>query len=152
MESQKAREHRLLYLKNWRKRNREYTRAFDKRRRKEDPKIKERQKKYHSENPDKNMEYQRMANYGISSEQYYDLVKRQNNRCGICGRLERRKNYKTGKRQSLSIDHDHASGKNRGLLCRDCNFAIGLFEDNAAIVQKAVQYLRKHNKENNGYQ
>lgn len=86
----------------------------------------------------------RQTEYGITTKEYNFLVRKQRNKCALCGRKERRRNYKTGKRQTLCLDHDHITGKNRALLCRDCNFALGLFDDNIFLVMKAVQYLRKH--------
>lgn len=49
-----------------------------------------------------------------------------------------------GGRESLVIDHDHNSGKVRGALCRIHNSALGLFQDNFSVLQKAVQYLTEH--------
>jgi len=44
-------------------------------------------------------------------------------------------------RHTLSIDHDHITGKVRGLFCRDCNTGLGMFKDSSALLQKAAQYL-----------
>jgi hypothetical protein len=44
----------------------------------------------------------------------------------------------------LSIDHDHATGKFRGLLCHSCNLGIGWLKDNEAVLLAAAEYLRKH--------
>lgn len=59
--------------------------------------------------------------------------------CGICGLP------KTNTRKiSLSVDHDHNTGKVRALLCHKCNRGIGMFGDNLNLLEKAVLYLRKH--------
>ncbi len=52
--------------------------------------------------------------------------------CAICGRED-----------DLCIDHDHDTGIIRGILCRNCNRALGLIGDNLANVEKAVEYLKK---------
>lgn len=78
--------------------------------------------------------YSRKARYGISHEQYQALVEQQGGRCAICRRLPDRK-------RPLHIDHDHDTGAIRGLLCYQCNTAIGLFGDNPAVVASAMLYL-----------
>ena len=45
--------------------------------------------------------------------------------------------------KSLHIDHDHKTGKVRGLLCHGCNTAIGLMKDDVNILTKAIEYLKK---------
>lgn len=71
--------------------------------------------------------------YGLSTADYYLLLLRQNNRCAIC-------NDKCLNRKHFDVDHDHATGRIRGLLCRNCNNAVGLFH-NAGVVMSAGLYL-----------
>lgn len=96
------------------------------------------------------MQYARLRNYNMSQEEYDDRVKKQNNLCALCGRPETHIHYKTKKAQSLSVDHDHETGKNRDLLCGDCNRGIGLFEENIELLSKVIEYLKKHKGINNG--
>lgn len=77
--------------------------------------------------------------FNMSLEQYDDLLKKQNNRCAVCGKLEKQK-YR-GKILPLSVDHCHKTKKIRGLLCGRCNKGIGLFKDNSKILIKAAKYL-----------
>lgn len=74
--------------------------------------------------------------FGISLNDYNELLKKQNEVCAICGNKE-----KNGKK--LSIDHCHATKKVRGLLCGSCNRALGLLKDNTLFLQKAIEYLIK---------
>lgn len=43
----------------------------------------------------------------------------------------------------LSLDHDHYTSKIRGILCQECNHAIGLFKDDVELLKKAIEYLLK---------
>lgn len=72
--------------------------------------------------------------YGISLEEYHELLERQDGGCAICG-------VEPADCAVLDVDHDHETGRVRGLLCNAHNRALGLFKDNAAWLQKAVDYL-----------
>ncbi|HHC1760061.1 TPA: endonuclease VII domain-containing protein [Klebsiella pneumoniae] len=76
--------------------------------------------------------------YGISKEEYVEMLDSQGGRCAICG-------DEPGERYShqLHVDHCHASGKVRGLLCRGCNHMLGVIKDDEVLLFKAVEYLRK---------
>lgn len=77
------------------------------------------------------------SKYGITCDDYYAIVKSQGGGCGICG-----KNGHTKHR--LAVDHDHATGKVRGVLCHLCNQAIGQLKHDLELLQKAIDYLKKH--------
>lgn len=51
--------------------------------------------------------------------------------------------YLCGSHHKLCIDHCHKTGKNRGLLCSSCNFALGHFKDDKTVLEKAIKYLSK---------
>lgn len=57
--------------------------------------------------------------------------------CEICGCLSLHKRH--------NIDHNHQTGKIRGLLCDDCNIGIGKFKDDIGLIQKAINYLKRTN-------
>ena len=76
--------------------------------------------------------------FGITHEQFEDILKTQDNKCAICGVDQ----DVCGK--YLCIDHDHETGKIRGLLCDLCNRALGQFQDNLEVLKKAVEYKEKH--------
>jgi len=76
-----------------------------------------------------------MRRYGITIEEYEILLAEQNNGCAICAALT----GANGKR--LSVDHNHQTGEVRGLLCDDCNTALGKFKDSPSLLAKAINYL-----------
>jgi hypothetical protein len=76
------------------------------------------------------------ARYGITIEEYDQLLVLQEGVCAIC-----KKSCTSGKR--LAVDHDHESGIVRGLLCRKCNRGIGLFHDSLELLQSAANYLNR---------
>lgn len=76
-------------------------------------------------------------NYGLTVDQYNDMLMKQNNRCAICFI------YKDDiTKFRLSVDHCHTTGKIRGLLCGSCNTAIGSLNDNIEILNSAINYLK----------
>lgn len=77
-------------------------------------------------------------NYGISIEDYYDILNRQDGKCAICETEAGEERIKR-----LVVDHDHETKKIRELLCHTCNRALGLLKDNVSILEKAIRYLRK---------
>lgn len=81
--------------------------------------------------------------YGITQEQYDKRLKDQNGVCAICGKPETAKNN-NGAIAALSVDHDHKTGKIRSLLCVKCNRLLGEADDDTRILEKALQYLKKH--------
>lgn len=82
--------------------------------------------------------------YGISAEEYYEILKTQNYVCAICKHPERNLDKRTGQPRRLAVDHCHGSGKVRGLLCQRCNQGLGNFLDNEKSLQNAITYLRGH--------
>lgn len=83
-------------------------------------------------------------NYEFSAEHYAELYEKQKGLCGICNNPETRIDYRTGKLVSFSFDHDHLTGKPRGLLCARCNRMIGLCKDNPIILKNAAIYIQQH--------
>ena len=77
--------------------------------------------------------------YGIDNDFYSHLLKSQDKSCAICKRL-----FVDMDRTTVPcVDHDHVTGKVRGLLCVDCNRGLGSFFDNPALLLAAIEYLRK---------
>jgi len=85
--------------------------------------------------------HQLKKRYGIDLEQYEILWKIQEGRCSICHKTEAEAT-KSGFR--LSVDHDHATGKIRSLLCISCNGVLGQSKDNPVRLLECVAYLKSH--------
>jgi len=70
--------------------------------------------------------------YDLSPEDVESVIKSQNNSCKICNKVLKK----------IYIDHCHITNKVRGLLCCGCNTALGKFNDDPTLLQKAISYLK----------
>jgi hypothetical protein len=86
--------------------------------------------------PDEDRAHSLRRNYGISLADYERMATGQQGRCAICRELP-------GKKR-LHVDHNHETGKVRGLLCSKCNTGLGLFRDRAGLLHLALEYLAVH--------
>jgi hypothetical protein len=82
--------------------------------------------------------YHRVSRYGITPDEYHEMLEEQLSCCGCCGSPDPRR------KAGFVIDHDHNTGKIRGLLCHNCNIGIGQLGDSLDGLNKAVAYLRRH--------
>ncbi len=82
--------------------------------------------------------------FGITVEQYNLMHDEQNGLCAICQQPETTVHNMANITQLLAIDHDHETGKVRGLLCRACNQGLGCFREDIGNLTRAIEYLRKH--------
>lgn len=80
---------------------------------------------------------QRERNLGVTQAQYMKMHKAQQGRCGICHKRLRSRRYK-----AFAVDHCHKTGKIRGLLCTNCNTAIGLLKDDPERMQRAIHWIK----------
>jgi hypothetical protein len=76
--------------------------------------------------------------YNLSLEDYNAMFSRQNGKCSIC------KKHQTKLDSALCVDHCHKTGKVRGLLCSNCNLALGLLNDNCRLLLEAINYIELH--------
>lgn len=78
--------------------------------------------------------YELKRKFNITIHDYENILKSQDCRCAICGgyQIENRK---------LAVDHNHRTGKIRGLLCNSCNAGIGFMKENKQTLQNAISYL-----------
>jgi len=78
-----------------------------------------------------------LRDYGITRDEYEAMVARQGGRCAICHENPRPVRGCI----RLHVDHDHVTGKVRGLLCQLCNLALGKFRDDPRRLMSAIHYL-----------
>jgi hypothetical protein len=106
------------------------------------PEVKARQKQYRKDRKEQiraykkeyNKKYGRKRRYNLNEQEFIEMLSRQNNRCAICSvSLECKK---------VCLDHNHETKRIRGLLCHNCNVALGLFKDNLLIIESAIKYMR----------
>ena len=78
-----------------------------------------------------NAHHARFAWHGLIPQEYYRMLDEQHGACWICKRIDRK----------LRVDHDHQTGKVRGLLCSSCNTGLGMFADSTILLSNALAYL-----------
>jgi hypothetical protein len=81
--------------------------------------------------------------FGLTQEQYWEMLASQGNGCAVCSRPESFVDPKSGRTRRLAIDHCHTSGRVRGILCSRCNLTLGLFEDNPDTIRRLAEYAAK---------
>jgi|SRR5665213_489204 len=132
-------EKQKAYQKEWLRKNPENRRAASRR--------------WRAKNPDKvrayNQNYRQQewwwkSQYGLTRDDYEALLQSQNGVCAICKKEEKSRDSRSGKVKGFHVDHNHANGKVRGLLCDLCNKGLGLFRDSPQFLESAIIYLEKH--------
>jgi len=88
-------------------------------------------KAYKQKKAEELKEYRLKQRYNLTQTEY-DQLKESTPHCPICGSEE-----------PLVIDHDHSTGKVRGLICQPCNKALGFFRDNTQSMKNAIKYLEQ---------
>jgi hypothetical protein len=95
--------------------------------------VLEKNRKWKAAHPDKvrayNHKHRLKRRYGIT-DGCDQLLATQGGVCAVCGR-----------ERLLEVDHNHTTGKVRGMLCRRCNMGLGCFEDDAILLRKAVDFI-----------
>ncbi len=79
-----------------------------------------------------------LRKFNITIEEYDMLYEKQKGLCAICEEPEKENNKR------LAVDHNHDTGKVRGLLCRACNTGIGLLQEKRELLEKAIKYLKQN--------
>lgn len=91
-------------------------------------------KRWYRENREKHLAYSRYQKYGILPDRLESMIAEQDGKCAVCsGALDR-----------PQVDHDHVSGAVRGILCPNCNMALGLLQDSPDVIRSAALYLERH--------
>jgi len=124
--------------KNWQKNNKE---KYKKSKKEGENKRKlNNPEKYYTErrkNARKNQKWSHMKReYNLTKEEYFLMLESQNNKCKICNNI-----FETSVK--THIDHDHFTGKVRGILCQKCNHGLGMFNDNIQLFYNAIHYLEQ---------
>lgn len=91
---------------------------------------------------DASRQYHLKGTFGLSLTEYAEMYAAQNGVCAICGQPETMVRH--GKVQPLAVDHCHAKGHVRKLLCHECNHGLGKFKDNPELLRRAAEYLEDH--------
>ncbi len=130
----------------YREKNKEKLKLIARRyREKNKEKIKRRLKLFVLNNPDKiklhRLKCSLKKRYKLTLDQYNEMYRKQESKCGICGIHESKITKK------LNIDHDHRTGKARELLCQKCNVALSYFENFDS--KPFLEYLNKHREKLN---
>lgn len=115
----------IARVKRWQQENADRLNAY-RRTRREEPAVKRAERAGHLK-----------RKYGITIERYDELLASQGGRCAIC-RREPRPDI------SLHLDHDHETGKLRGILCFRCNNSLGDLDDDPTLLRAALRYLESY--------
>jgi len=99
-------------------------------------KVKEYSKNRYKRKKDHYKKWHLNKSYGIDAEKFNIMLKSQKNRCGIC-----KKEFTNIYPFRPCVDHEHTGGKIRGLLCGNCNIAIGLLKDDLTILHNALKWV-----------
>lgn len=98
----------------------------------------ERSRRWQRKYPDKvytvNRRHRLKKQFGITLDVYNALLQSQNGKCKLCGQPQ--------PNRDLAVDHDHVTGRIRGLLCTTCNVGLGALGDNEEGLLKALAYIR----------
>lgn len=87
------------------------------------------------------VEYSLNRKYGLSTLAFEKLLNAQNGQCAVCQELL----DKASTMRDPTVDHDHNTGKIRGILCRRCNQGLGQFHDSTVVLRAAIAYLENPN-------
>lgn len=86
-------------------------------------------------NKDKFRHFRYKRKYGITVEEFTRIANQQDNLCKLC-------RSPSGGKKRLCVDHDHVTGRFRGLLCIQCNVALGKLGDSVEGLERAIMYLK----------
>lgn len=102
------------------------------------------QRAYEKANPEKVQDGRLRATFGITLLEYNQRLLAQDGVCAICKRPEWKYHSPKGKLRALAVEHDHKTGKVRGLCCGRCNSVLGYVEDDPLLLLALADYLRRN--------
>lgn len=97
---------------------------------------------WRKQNPERAKNSDLKRSYGITLVEYETMLAAQDGKCAICKGPERTRDKDGGPRR-MPVDHDHETGKVRGLICTHCNRALGMFKDDIKILKSAIAYVER---------
>jgi len=131
-------EKRRKYVREWRIKNKDKLREQDREwKKKNRQNIATLARIRYQKNSQKELDRIRFKKYGITGEEFRTIVQKQNGRCPICSRTIDK---------NLSVDHNHDTGKIRGIICNKCNLSIGNAESDPNRLRAMANYLEKNNE------
>ena len=99
---------------------------------------------WNSRTPKKRLEQHLKYKYGVTHAEFMDQWAKQSGRCSICiSELPDLMQYES-RRRKYAIDHNHETGKFRGILCLNCNSLLGMAGDSVKVLQSAIGYLEQN--------
>lgn len=125
--------------RRWHDKNRDLVNKRAREARARDPNRTEKSRAYALANPDVLLR-SRLKRYGLAPDLFEAMVFCQSGLCKICGLPPR------GRWRRLAVDHDHVTGRVRGLLCSNCNAALGALGDSVDGLNRAIKYLSEPDK------
>jgi hypothetical protein len=102
-----------------------------------------RSQEYRRQNPKSYQTAWLKHRYKITPDQLIELLRAYNNQCAVCFQSEK---YET---RRLCIDHNHMTNQIRGILCNNCNRALGLLGDSIPNIKNLLSYMEKHSEKDN---
>lgn len=100
--------------------------------------------KFHEKNPLWRKDSHLQRKYGLTLEAFNSILTLQGNCCCVCNSLSPGRRSSSGKDGDWVVDHCHASGKIRGIICHPCNAALGMVRDNPTTLRALAEYLEKN--------
>lgn len=125
------------YAREYRRKNADRINARIRELRRQDPeKYRSAERRRNPKRREAQRDYRLRRAYGIDLVRYNYLWQKQDGRCAVCS-------DDLTLTHQVAVDHDHATGKVRGLLCSNCNVLLGMAQDNEGTLKRAIEYLRE---------
>lgn len=99
--------------------------------------------KFHARNPLWSIDNHLQRTHGLTICDYTDIVMLQGNRCAACRSPDAGRVSRSGKPGRFIVDHCHATGAIRGIVCHPCNAILGMIKDRSEHLSKLIDYLQR---------
>jgi hypothetical protein len=135
---------RREYIQKWRREHKEHILEVQRRWR-ESPGVRERIRASGRRSHEKYRDERNKRQHARRQHpDYNQMFEQQNGLCAICKKPETSIDSRSGKPKQLALDHDHITGKIRGLLCQKHNIGLGCFDDDPVLMEDAASYVQEH--------